>query len=78
MGKKTLLVQFDDGNRKEMSSSSLHFLFSKGEVEIYYPKSKLPKKEKGEYFIIDGGTEVQEASMFERGIGVIKEISGLE
>ena len=32
VGKKKLLVQFEDGQKKEISSSSLVFLSSKGEV----------------------------------------------
>ena len=44
VGKHKLLVQFEDGNRKEMSSSLLRFLCSKGEVEIDYPKSNPHKK----------------------------------
>ena len=38
VGKNKLLVQFEDGKKKEMSSSSLQFLFPKDEVDMDDPK----------------------------------------
>ena len=49
--KKSLLVQFKDGQKKEMSSCSLVFLCSKEEVDMDQPLSNFPKKRKG--FIVD-------------------------
>ena len=43
-----------------MISSSLQFLCSKEEVEMYEPKSNLPGKEKCDLLIIDGDYEVEE------------------
>ena len=44
VGKKKFLVQFEDGQKKDISSSALVFLSSKEEVEMYEPISHLPKK----------------------------------
>ena len=57
--KNKLLVQFEDGKKKDIISCSLVFLFSKEEVEMDEPLSNLPKKEQGELLIIDGDTEVE-------------------
>ena len=43
-GKKNFLVQFKDGHKKDISSSSLVFLCSKEEVEMDKPISHLPEK----------------------------------
>ena len=51
--KKILLVQFVDGQKKYMSSSSLVFLISKEEVEMDEPLSNSPEKEQDELLIID-------------------------
>ena len=56
---KKLLVQLEDGQKKEMSSSLLQFLCLKGGVEMDDPKSSLPKREKGGFLIIDGDPEVE-------------------
>ena len=42
--KKNFLVQFEDGHKKEISSSSLVFLSSKEEVEMDEPITDLPEK----------------------------------
>ena len=44
VGKKILLVQFGDGQKKYMISSSLVFLRSKEEVEMDEPLSNSPEK----------------------------------
>ena len=44
VGKKKLLVQFKDGHKKGISSSSLVFLSSKEEVDMDEPISHLPNK----------------------------------
>ena len=68
MGKNKFLVKFKDGKKKEMSSCSLMVLFSKVEVDMDEPLSKLPKKEQGQFLIIDGYPEVEEPCMFEIGM----------
>ena len=45
-GKNNSLVQFEDGQKKEMSSSSLVLLSSKEEVEMDDPQSRSPKNSK--------------------------------
>ena len=42
--KNKILVQFEDGRKKDMSSCLLVFLCLKEEVEVDEPKSNLPKK----------------------------------
>ena len=44
VGKKKLLVQFEYGQKKGISSSLLVFFNSKEEVEMDEPISHLPKK----------------------------------
>ena len=44
MGKKRLLVQFVDDQKKDMNSSSVVFLSFKEEVEMDEPISNSPKK----------------------------------
>ena len=44
VGKKKFLIQFEDGQKKEISSSSLVFVSSKEEVEMDEPISHLPEK----------------------------------
>ena len=44
VGKKKFLVQFEDGQKKEISSSLLVYLSPKEEVEMEEPISHLPKK----------------------------------
>ena len=60
VGKKKLLFQLEYGQKKDMSSSLLQFLFLKEQVDMDDPESKLPDKEKGELLIIDGDTDVEE------------------
>ena len=70
VGKKKFLFQFEDGQKKEMSSFSLSYLCSKEkacletEDPILYP----PPKEQGELLTIDGYPVVEEPCMFERGM----------
>ena len=45
-GKNNFLVQFEYGQKKEISSSSLLFLSSKEEVEMEEPLSHSAKKNK--------------------------------
>ena len=47
VGKGKFLVQFEYGQKKEISSYSLLVLSSKEEVEMDDPISHLPKKEQG-------------------------------
>ena len=56
--KKKFLVQFEDGHKKEISSSSLVCLSSKEEVEMDEPISHLPQKEEGGLLTINGDPEV--------------------
>ena len=46
VGKKNFLVKIENGQKKEMSSSSLVFLSQKEEVDMDDPISNLPKKNK--------------------------------
>ena len=62
--KKKFLVQFEYGQKKEISSSFLVFLSSKEEVEMDEPISHLAEKEKGEFLTINGYPEVGETFMF--------------
>ena len=59
VGKKNSIFQFEDGQKKEISSSLLVFLGLKGGVEMYELISRLPKKEEeGEFLTINGDPEV--------------------
>ena len=58
VGKKRLLVQFGDVQKKDMSYSLLVFLSSKDSVDMDEPPSNSPRKEQGEFLIIDGNPEV--------------------
>ena len=58
LGKKKLLVQFEDGHKKQISSSSLVFLSLKEEVHMDEPISHHPEKEEGELLTINGDTKV--------------------
>ena len=64
VGKKRLLVQLGDGQKKYMSSSQLVFLSSKEEVEMDEPLSHSPKKEEGKLLTIVADPEVGEPCMF--------------
>ena len=58
VGKKKFPVQFEDGQKKEISSSLLVYLSSKEEVEMDEPISCSPQKEQGELLTIVWDTEV--------------------
>ena len=58
VGKKNFLVQFKDGKKKEISSSLLVFLSSKGEVEMEEAISHSQEKEQGNLLTIVGDPEV--------------------
>ena len=58
VGKKRLLVQLEDGQKKEISSSLLVFLSPKEEVDMDESLSNSPEKEQGELLIIGGNPEV--------------------
>ena len=58
VGKKKFLFQFEDGQKKEISSSSLVFSSSKEEVDIDEAISHSPEKEQDEFFAIFGDPEV--------------------
>ena len=47
VGKKKLLVLFEDGQKKDMGSSSLVYLSKKEEVDMDELISHLPEKEEG-------------------------------
>ena len=68
VGKKKFLIQFEDGKKKEISSSSFVFLSSKEEVEMDEPISHFPEKEQGELLTINGDPEVEEPCMFVKGM----------
>ena len=68
VGKKRLLVQFEDGKNKDTSYCLLMFLSSKDEVDMDEPLSNSPEKEQGELLIIYGDPEVREPCMFQRGM----------
>ena len=54
VGKKKFLLQFEDEQKKGISSSSLVFLISKEEVDMDEPILHLPEKEEGELLTIMG------------------------
>ena len=60
VGKKKFLFQFEDGQKKEISSYLLLFLSSKEEVDRDEPISHLPQKEEGKLLTINGDNEVGE------------------
>ena len=70
VGKNILLVQFEDGHKKEIIFCSLQYFFSKEEVglDMDEPVSNLSEKEQGELLTIDGDTDVEETCMLERGM----------
>ena len=57
-GKKKFLVQFKDGYKKKISSSSLVFISLKEEVDMDEAISHYPGKEKSELLIIVEDPEV--------------------
>ena len=67
-GKKKFLFQFKYGHNKEMSYSSLAFLYSKEEVGMDEAISHSPEKQKGELLNIVGDPEVGEPCMFVKGL----------
>ena len=68
VGKNILLFQFVDGKKKDMSSSSVVFLYSKEEVDMDEPLSNSPEKGQGGFLIIDGDYNVGEPLMFVIGV----------
>ena len=58
VGKKKFLVIFEDGQKEEISSSSLVYFSEKEEVEMEEPISHLPEKEEGGLLTINGYPEV--------------------
>ena len=58
VGRKNLLFLFEDGQKKEISSSSFVYLSSKEELEMEEPISHLPEKEQGGLLTINGDPEV--------------------
>ena len=70
VGKKKFLVQFEDGQKREMSSCSLVYVCLKQEVclEVDEPISDLPEKEQGKLLTIDRDPGVEEPCMFEIGM----------
>ena len=57
-GKNKFLVQFEDGQKKEIGFSSLVFLISKEEVEMDDPLSHYPKKGQIKLLTINGDPSV--------------------
>ena len=68
VGKKKFLVLVEDGQKKEIVSSSLVYLSLKEEVDMDEPISHLPEKEEGVLLTINGDTEVGEPCMFVKGM----------
>ena len=58
VGEKKFIFQFEDGQKKNISSSSLVFLSLKKEVDMDEAISHSPKKEQGELLTIVGYPEV--------------------
>ena len=58
VGKKNFLVQFEDGQKKEISYSHLVFLSSKGEVDIDEAISHSPGEKQGEVLNIVRASDV--------------------
>ena len=68
VGKNEFLFIFEDGQKKEIGSSSLVYLSEKEEVEMEESISHLPEKEKGMLLTINGDPEVGEPCMFVIGL----------
>ena len=68
VGKKNFFVQFEDGQKIEISSSSLVFLSSKEEVEVDEPISHLSQIEEGKLLTINRYPEVGEPCVFGKGV----------
>ena len=68
VGKNKFLVQFEDGQKKDINSSSLVFLSLKEGVEMDEPIPYLPKKEQGGFLTINGDPEVVEPCIFLKGV----------
>ena len=58
MGKKNFFVIFEDGQKKEIGSSSVVYLSEKEEVDMEELISHLPEKEEGLFLTINGDNEV--------------------
>ena len=70
VGKNIFLDQFEDDQKKDISSSLLQYLCSKEVVCLYMdePTSNLPAKEQGGLLTTDGYPDFEEPFMFERGV----------
>ena len=66
-GEDNLLVQFEYGKKKEISSSLLFLILKEG-VEMDEPRSHYPKKQQSELLTIVGDPEVGEHCMFGKGM----------
>ena len=67
VGKNNFLVQFEYGQKKEISFSLLVFLNLEEEVETEEPISQLSKKEQGGLLAINVYPEIGETYMFVKG-----------
>ena len=69
-GNRSFLVQFEGGQKKEMSCGSISYVYLKEGVclDMDKPISDLPQKEQGDFLTIDGDPDFKEASMFGRGM----------
>ena len=67
-GKKNFVIQLEDGQKKEISSSLLLFLSLKEEVEMDEAISHYSEKEQGKFLTIVGDPEVGEPCMFGKGM----------
>ena len=68
VGKNNFLVQFEDGQKKDICSSSLVFLSPKREVEMDEPISHLSQIEEGKLLPFNGDPEIGEPCMFGKGV----------
>ena len=68
--KNNSLVQFEYEQKRDMSSSSLVYVFSKEEecLEMDEPISDLPETDQGEFLTIDWDPDAEEPLIFERSI----------
>ena len=64
VGKKKFLVQLEDGQNNDISSSSLVYLSLKEEIDMEELISNLPEKEQGELLTINGDTEFGSPCIF--------------
>ena len=67
-GEEEIISSIQIWAEKDMRSCLLMFLCSNEEVDMDETLSNLPEKEQGELLIIDGGPEVEEPCIFQRGM----------